>query len=267
MRKIKCIEFPDNELSEKRHDEASYVLDVKSETLHITYKGKFYNFLFKNKAPYLMKLCGKQNLHVAANIFMPLFELIFICLLFLSLLVPFSFMFMLMPSPLVFGESLKNINFFPGHIINSIFFGLLLVTLLIGFIGTILKNVDKYCKDTFCQKCGKDFAYEEIKEPEIKETSTFEDYIITITRHWRCKHCGDEILKTEIMDIYKHKGEKSKVPAENCKKCGNKSTINEYKKPDIKELRYKDTIIRHYKCTYCNHHEIMINEESSLFLL
>ncbi|MGB9928606.1 MAG: hypothetical protein ACPK85_09400 [Methanosarcina sp.] len=171
-----------------------------------------------------------------------------------------------MPFPLV-GESLKNINFFPGHIKDSIFIGLLLITLLFGFIGTVLRNVDKYCKDTFCHKCGKEFAYEEIKEPEIKETSTFEDYRIIMTRYWKCKYCGDENFKTELMDIYKHKGEKSKVPSENCKKCGKQSTLIEYKKPDIKELKYKDTIIRHYKCSYCNYHEIMINEESSLFLL
>lgn len=267
MRKTTRIEFTDSELYKKQYNEASYALDVDTETLYITYKGKIHSFFLKNKALYFAKLVGKEKIHTAANTFMPLFEFILFLLFLLSLLIPVSFLSILLPFPLFFEEHL-GISFkgYPGYFVIWGLFGLFAITVISGFIGKFLENLDKYCQDTSCKRCSKDFACDESKKPEIKEISTFEDYVITITRFWKCKYCGNEASKTDIMNIHKYKGEKTKLPEEACKKCGYNSAMSEYKRPDIKEIKYTDTIIRHYKCRHCSHREIMINEEFALFL-
>ncbi len=266
MRKTTRIEFTYSELYKKQYNEVSYTLDADTETLYITYKGKIHSFFLKNKAPYFVKIFGRKKIHAAANIFMPLSELILILLFLISLLVPISFLSILMPFPLFFEKHLGILEVFPGDLMIRGLFGLFAITVISGFIGNFLENVDKYCQDASCNRCGKDFAYDESNKPEIKEISTFEDYVITITRFWKCKYCGNQASKTDIMNIHKYKGEKSKLPEEACKKCGYNSAMSEYKRPDVKEVRHTDTIIRHYKCKHCSHREIMINEEFTLFL-
>ena len=266
MRRTTRIEFTDSELYKKQYDEVSYTLDAVTETLYITYKGKIHSFFLKNKAPYFVKIFGREKIHAAANIFVPLSEFILILLFLLSLLIPISFLSILMPFPLFFEKHLGILKGFSGDLVIRGLFGLFAITVISSFIGTFLENLDKYCQDTSCNRCDKDFAYEESKKPEIKEISTFEDYAITITRFWKCKYCGNEAFKTDIMNIHKCKGEKSKLPEETCKKCGYNSAMSEYKRPDIKEVKHIDTIIRHYKCRHCSHREIMINEEFTHFL-
>jgi len=265
MRKTTRVEFTDTELYKRQYNDVSYTLDVDTETLYITYRGKINSFLFKNKVFYLIKLLGKEKIHAAANVFIPLSGFILLLLFFLSLLIPVSFLSILIPLPLFFENHLGILNDFPGYLVVWVLFGLFAITIISSYIGVFLEKLDIYCKDTFCNRCGKDFAYEESKKPEIKEMSTFEDYIITITRFWKCKYCGNEDSKTNMLNINKYKGEKSKLPEEKCKKCGYKSVMSEYKRPDIKEVKYTDTIIRHYKCRHCGYHEIMINEEFTLF--
>jgi len=117
---------------------------------------------------------------------------------------------------------------------------------LIGFyagteicsIGNSLLWKVRYVKATRCKRCHKNYAYEEIEEPDIKEISTEESYVVTVTRNWRCKYCGhiDSSESPEKIKAYKGLKEIKRAAKEiKCERCGKTEFNFEYKNPDIKE--------------------------------
>jgi len=98
--------------------------------------------------------------------------------------------------------------------------------------------VANYYRKAFCEVCAREFAYEEFEKPDLEEISTSEDYSLKITRHWKCKYCGNEKLITGSEGFVTTKGEKMgfsslvKIP---CKNCGKTTAYEEYKKPDVKK--------------------------------
>jgi len=63
------------------------------------------------------------------------------------------------------------------------------ILLIVGFLFII---VYKHHSNTQCKKCNREFAYEEIGNPEAREVPTHDGLIKkTITRTYKCKFCGD----------------------------------------------------------------------------
>ena len=139
----------------------------------------------------------------------------------------------------------------------------IMASLVSLIISLFIQNVLEYYQDTFCRKCGNKLACEEIGEPVMKETSNFRDYTLTITRHWRCRYCGNVDTREGPENIFAEKGEMLPViylKGIECKKCSSIGTVEEYKKPDIKEIGNKRITRRYYKCTLCGHEDISESE-------
>lgn len=140
----------------------------------------------------------------------------------------------------------------------------MVLSLIPLILSLYIENVLEHYQDTFCKKCGGELACEEISEPVMKETSSFGDYTLTITRHWRCKHCGNVDARKGPENIFTEKGEmlpEIYLKCMECKECGGIGTVVEFKKPDVKEIRNKRITRRYYKCTLCDHEEINESEE------
>ena len=120
---------------------------------------------------------------------------------------------------------------------------------------SLICNV-KYVKATRCKKCHKNYAYEEREEPDIKEISTENSYMFTITRYWKCKYCGYIDSSESPEKIKSHKGKKEKPKEIKCEKCGKTGVSSECRDPDVKMESFPlsevvTTTIRYYKCKYC----------------
>ena len=131
-------------------------------------------------------------------------------------------------------------------------------------ISLCIQDVLEYHQDTFCKACGKKLACEEIGEPIMKETSGFGDYSLTVTRHWKCRYCGNVEIRESPENIFTEQGEMlpvSSLKVIECKKCRETGSLVEIKKPDIKEIGTRRLTRRYYKCTTCSHEEIDESEE------
>jgi len=131
-------------------------------------------------------------------------------------------------------------------------------------ISLCIQNVLEYYQDTFCRKCGNKLACEEVGEPIMKEKSNFRDYTLTVTRHWRCKYCGNVDTREGPENIFTEKGEMLPVihlKSIECKKCSLSGAVVEFKKPDVKEIGNKRITRRYYKCTLCGNEDISESEE------
>lgn len=133
-------------------------------------------------------------------------------------------------------------------------------------ISLSIQNSLEYYQDTFCRECGKKLACEEIGEPVMRETSSFGDYTLTVKRHWKCRYCGTVETRESPENILAEQGEMlpaSSLKVIECKKCSEKGTVVETKKPDIKEIGKHRLTRRYYKCTVCGHEYIHESEEVS----
>lgn len=122
-----------------------------------------------------------------------------------------------------------------------------------------MSEIENYYNISRCNKCGRDFAYKEVKEPLIKMVSTYEEFEKTITKYMKCRYCNNKEIKTEI-DYKTSKSGSKKVNKnkQTCKECGKKFALAEYRDPDV-HLEYRTfRTIRHYKCTSCGYMEISI---------
>lgn len=136
-------------------------------------------------------------------------------------------------------------------------------------IGSSLLCKVRYVEATRCKRCHKNYAYEEREKPDVKEVSTEGSYIVSITRHWRCKQCGyiDSSESPEKIKTYKGlKAIKRATRKVKCEKCGRAGFNFEYKKPDVKEdsfgTKTVQTTTRYYKCNSCGN--LNITEEESV---
>ena len=122
-------------------------------------------------------------------------------------------------------------------------------------------KIESFYRDSRCKKCGRDFAYEEYKDPLIKEVSSRPKYEITITRYWECKFCGHKDTRTEELHCSQQRGEREFRKKWTCSECDKENAMIEYKLPEIKVINDIATTIRHYRCTLCGYNEITIEEE------
>lgn len=212
-------------------DDVYYELDRETDTLTISFEGYLYSFP-ERIAPCMVYIFGLKGV-----------EILKIVTMFISILL-FSVLILEMISE-------GNSSISPTLLIYT--------CLTFGFISSYLSEIKNYYNISRCNRCGKDFAYEEIKEPLIKMVSTCEKFEKTITRYLRCMYCNNEDIKTEIE--YKNSKSKSKKFNKNrktCKECGRKLALVEYRHPDT-HMEYRTVrTIKYYKCTNCGYMEISI---------
>lgn len=133
------------------------------------------------------------------------------------------------------------------------------VSLVPLLLSLCIQHALEYHRDTFCRKCGNKLACEETGEPLLKETSNNGDYTLTVTRHWKCRYCGNVDTREGPENIFTEKGEMLPLihlKGIECKKCSGIGTVKEFKKPDIKEIGNKRITRRYYRCTLCGHEDI-----------
>lgn len=145
--------------------------------------------------------------------------------------------------------------------------------LLIGIYSTMKLNYTeeiscaiRYLEKTKCEKCGKNFAYQEIRKPSVREISTPKSYEICITRNFKCKYCGyihtekrSEGYSTCKRMNYNILQETLGTKPE-CRKCGRGNAYNEFRKSDTKSKNNIMTEIKYYKCRYCGNIEVKVEE-------
>jgi hypothetical protein len=163
------------------------------------------------------------------------------------------------------GALVTTINFLDNETADWLYVLGMIASLVPLIISLFIQNVLEYHQDTVCKKCGNKLACEEIGEPVMKETSNFGDYTLTVTRHWKCRYCGNVDTREGPENIFAEKGEM--LPAVylkgiECNKCSGISTVVELKKPDIKEIGNKRITRRYYKCTLCGHEDINESDET-----
>ncbi len=84
----------------------------------------------------------------------------------------------------------------------SLLFPLFLYSSIILFaLYYLFIRIYRYHSNTTCEECKKEFAYEELEEPDIEEIKTADGFIRTTKRHYTCAFCGDKITKTRKREI------------------------------------------------------------------
>ncbi len=220
-----------------------YELDPETDIMVITYKGEKKYSEYIERKPHELKDNTCKNIHPDYG------DLIVLSLFIVGILV------------------------FIGVLPEGVIF----LVLFVGFYCMIIKagntgmhHVDsealEYLESSHCNKCGRDFACEESKAPEIRERSTPKAYRITVISYWKCKYCGYENIRERPAGIKAWKKGfafllgPGKLPVP-CQKCGKEKAYREFRKPDIKKLSNTiQTITSYYKCRYCGHIEVKVEE-------
>jgi hypothetical protein len=225
--------------------EKKYYKNISCEQVLNTYiftgAVEFKKHRFKKASIFLINVFNEKALEVMNKIF-------FLLCIIISLII-----------------SLITIANFSGNDSSDWFYILGIISSLIPLIISLsIQNALEYHHDSFCKKCGKKLACEEIGDPVMKETSSYGDYSLTVTRHWKCRYCGDVDIRESPENIFAEQGEM--LPAFSlksieCKKCSETGTVVELKKPDIKEIGKLRLTRRYYKCTVCGHEHINESEE------
>lgn len=228
----KYVEFPVG-TNKKCLDNYCYELDRNTDTLTITSEGNFYDFP-KERAPKLINRFGLKKIDTVREVLKTLLIISSILLLVY----------------LILGVWFLAIIMF-------------LTSMIFLSICEDLTGIKDYYTVSKCKKCGRDFAYEEMKKPLIKKVSTYDDYEETETRYFKCKYCNDEDHKIKSI-IKSSKSRKRRNPEKGkaCKGCGGHFILIEYRYPDT-HMESFDTrrTIRHYKCKNCGYMEISIKDE------
>ncbi len=208
------------------------------KTCVIRYKGEIYNRISFEKLPFI------GNLGWVAVLFA---GIIYIVLGICSQVV-----FMLIVT-----YAMDKINLLLGSLLSILF----LIPIVLFFGGASLLGDIFYVKNTTCKKCHKKCAYEEREIPDIKEISTENLYKVTITRYWKCKHCGNiDTSEGREKIIYCNKGRKGRKVKIKCEKCGKTRILPECRKPDAKVYDSVLTEIRYYRCQDCGHINMAVDK-------
>lgn len=69
------------------------------------------------------------------------------------------------------------------------------IGVILLFIGAYLFKILEYHVSTQCEKCDKEFAYEEVGTPSVRDVETREGIRRTTTRQYKCRFCGHKITR------------------------------------------------------------------------
>jgi len=118
-----------------------------------------------------------------------------------------------------------------------------------------------YCMDSYCEKCGKHFVFEEFQAPLVKEESKIDAYTKTLTQYWHCRNCGREDIKVEPQPIdHHHEKKQDNLIEDTCEECGKEHVIEEYRNIDVLNYALRKKI-RYFKCRNCGYREIRLTKK------
>lgn len=222
-----------------------------ASNMHIvTYRGEYKSdFFLKRIAPSLVSNFGEERVSASSELFSYMFP---------PLLVMFSFLFS------GFLSSNLGVPLWVDTFIVT--FGIALGVLSVA-LGEQFSRVADYHRDSRCRACCEPFACEEFEKPDVKELSTPHSYSVKITRYWKCKNCGHEEARTGSEGIVTCKGDPGVFTPRkiSCRACGKNAACEEFKRPDVKEIKQKFwaliTTTRYYRCKHCGQEDIKVEKQ------
>lgn len=242
MTRDKRIRFPSGSY-QASFEGISYKIDPENDTVEMTQKlSPRYSPESREEAVNLANKLGLKKIQKRASLFSKL--LLLSILLFLSLML----------FPALSTASSEGFFLSAGRFLTIVSE----VTFLYMF-GYYRAAVN-YCMDSYCEKCGRHFVFEEFQAPLIKEESKINAYTKTITQYWHCKNCGHEDIKVKPQPVEHHYEKKQgNLKEDTCEECGKEHAIEEYRNIDVLNNALKKKI-RYFKCKNCGYHEIRLNK-------
>ncbi len=245
MTKDERIRFPPGSY-QALHKGICYRIDPENDIVEMTQKLKFkYSPESKDETINLVNKLGVEKIQKRLGLFSELLVISILLFLFLTLFP----------------------TYFPGKSENLLNVGrFLTVVSEIAFLYMFghYKATMNYYRDSYCEKCGKYFVFQEFQAPLMKEESKTDAYTKTLTKHWRCKKCGYEDIKVEPQPIGHHYEEKQhSLKEDTCEECGKEHAIEEYRNVDVLNYATRKKI-RYFKCRHCGYHEIRLNKKLSM---
>jgi hypothetical protein len=241
MAKDKRIKFPSG-LYQAVYEGVSYRIDPENDIVEMSQRlNPRYSPESREEAVNLANKLGAEKIQKRARLFSKLLLLSIVLFLFL-ILFPVFFS--------VRSEGLLSAGRFLT-IVSEIAF-----LYMFGYYRAAVN----YCTDSYCEKCGKHFVFEEFQAPLVKEESRIDAYTKTLTQYWHCRNCGHEDIKVEPQPIeHHHEKIQGNLKEDTCEECGKEHAIEEYRNVDVLNyaLRRK---IRYFKCRNCGYHEIRLNK-------
>lgn len=241
MAKDKRIKFPSG-LFQAVYEGVSYKIDPENDIVEMSQRlNPRYSPESREEAVNLANKLGAEKIQKRARLFSKLLLLSIVLFLFL-ILFPVFFS--------VKSEGLLSAGRFLT-IVSEIAF-----LYMFGYYRAAVN----YCTDSYCEKCGKHFVFEEFQAPLVKEESRIDAYTKTLTQYWHCRNCGHEDIKVEPQPIdHHHEKIQGNLKEDTCEECGKEHAIEEYRNVDVLNyaLRRK---IRYFKCRNCGYHEIRLNK-------
>ena len=241
MAKDKRIRFPPGSY-QAIYDGVNYRIDPENDIVEMSQRlNPRYSPESREEAINLANKLGPEKIKKRARLFSML--LLFSILLFLFLLI-FPIFFP------VQSEGLLSAGKFLSIVSEVVFL----------YMFGYYRAMANYFTDSYCEKCGKHFVFEEFQAPLVKEESRIDSYTKTLTQYWHCINCGHEEIKIEPQPVDHHQEKKQdNLKEDTCEECGKEHAIEEYRDMDVlnRALRKK---IRYFKCRNCGYHEIRLNK-------
>ncbi len=223
MAKDKRIKFPSGSYQASYYG-VNYRIDPENDIVEMSQRLKpRYSPESKEEAINLANKLGPEKIKKRARLFSML--LLFSILLFLFLLI-FPIFFP------VQSEGLLSAGKFLSIVSEVVFL----------YMFGYYRAMANYFTDSYCEKCGKHFVFEEFQAPLVNEE-----------------------IKIEPQPVDHHQEKKQdNLKEDTCEECGKEHAIVEYRNMDVlnRALRKK---IRYFKCKNCGYHEIRLNKRFRIF--
>lgn len=247
MTKDKRIRFPSGSY-QAFYEGISYEIDPENDIVEMTQKlNPRYTPESREEAVTLANKLGIEKIQNRARLFSRLLLLSIMLFLFLMLL------------PVLFSAKSEGFFLSAGR-----FLAIVSEVTFLYMFGYYRAAVN-YCMDSYCEKCGKHFVFEEFQAPLLKEESRINAYTKTLTQYWHCRNCGHEDIKIEPQPIdHHHEKIQGNLKEDTCEECGKEHAIEEYRNVDVLNYALRKKI-RYFKCRNCGYHEIRLNKRFKIF--
>jgi transcription elongation factor Elf1 len=244
----KRIRFPSGSY-QAFYEGISYKIDPENDIVEMTQRlNPRYSPESREEAVNLADKLGVEKIQKRARLFSKLLLLSILLFLFLML------------SPALFSSKSE------GFLSAGRFLTIVSEVAFLYMFG-YYRAVVNYCMDSYCEKCGKHFVFEEFQAPLIKDESKIDEYTKTLTKYWHCRNCGHEDIIIEPQPIdHHHEKKQGNLKGDTCEECGKEHAIEEYRNIDVLNYALRKKI-RYFKCRNCGYHEIRLNKRFRIEVL